>query len=132
VTSLLKEQAVRLAARLLAAFPDSGATQATAAIFAEKLVGLDASTAVAATERLIDTSRRFPTVVELFEAYAAAGGQLPDASRQMSPAVGPPRPRPTKAEAAEIAKLRATIRKVIAEALTIEYGPEPDDDQGGR
>lgn len=132
MTKLLRDQAIRLTRRLMAAFPDSGATDDTAALFVEKMIGLEADAAVRATERLVETSRRFPAVADLYEAYTASGGQLSDPLRAMSPAVGPPKPLPTPDERKQIAEMQKQIRTMVARLLDTAYDRSPDDSEQGR
>jgi hypothetical protein len=83
-----RDRAAELAKRLADAF---GAWDrinlSTITIYAEKMEPWDEDLAAEAVENLIDYSRRFPNVIDLREAYAAAGGDVPDPGRSMSPEV---------------------------------------------
>lgn len=99
------KDAAFLGRRLIAAFP--AGTAETSKIFAEKMADWDHDRATDAVETLIDYSRGLPTVFDLREAYLAAGGSLPDASRNMSPE----RPR---AKGPTVVLDETEIRAVIA------------------
>jgi hypothetical protein len=83
---------------LAAAWPDAQLGPGTQEIYAKRLVPWELGAAERAVERLIDSCRRFPSVVDLREAYMAEGGDLPDPGRNMSPRVDPDRPDPTPEE----------------------------------
>lgn len=99
--------ASQLAKRLAAAFPGV-VTVASIALRAEKMADWELSAAERAVESLIDFGRGYPTVAEMREAYTAAGGNLPDPSRNMSP------PRHRRPDApAEPTEIRALLRGVF-------------------
>lgn len=127
-----RPQALELAVRLINAFPGSGATAATAGIFAERLARMDPMIGTRAIERLVDTSRRLPTVADLWEAYNAEGGEIGDTGRDMSPPVGPRPDRPSPEEQAKIAELRTEFRRRVEEVRGAAYGLAPDDERRGR
>jgi hypothetical protein len=124
------QRAAALASRLLSAWPDSGASPQTAAIFADRMQSWELLPAQRAVERLIDSQRRFPSVAELREAYAAEGGSGADPGRNMSPAVRPLPPEPGAGERLEIERLQAELRARIALRAAEDqerYGAGQDD-----
>ncbi len=115
------DQAIALAERIVAAFPDARAGDATVDVFVDRLLPWDYGTAAAAVENLIDSSRRFPHVADLRDAYAAAGGNLPDPGRRMSPPLAPVRELTADEREAADAERRALLDRLRASG----YAPEP-------
>jgi hypothetical protein len=98
-----------LVRRLLAAFPADYNRTETAHLIAEKLEPWDDALATEAVEWLVEHGRGLPRIAELRDAYAAAGGDLYDPGRNMSPARRPVREL-TLAERAEVREIQRTIR----------------------
>lgn len=63
-------EAAKVVAVLMAAFPNNKATSATAKIYEQLLVDLDASVATAAVERLLATATFMPAIAEIRAACA--------------------------------------------------------------
>lgn len=103
-----QQQATRLALRLAAAFPSAAITPDVVALRAEKMRAWELAAAERAVETLIDHGRMFPTVAELREAYAGAGGKIADPARDMSP----PRRHQRDVSPATPEQVQAAIRKV--------------------
>jgi len=81
----------------------------TADLYAEKLEPLEDAPATAAVEWLIENARGFPNVAEIRDAYLAAGGDLYDPGRNMSP--GEERRDLTADERAEVRAIQREIRE---------------------
>lgn len=69
---MTKTEAMKLVAILMGAFPHNKATEATAGIYEELLLDLDAAAAKGAVLRLIATSKFFPSIAEIREASQPA------------------------------------------------------------
>lgn len=115
------EQAVELATRIVAAFPDARAGDATVDVFVDRLLPWDHAIAAAAVENLIDVLRRFPYVSDLRDAYAAAGGNVPDPGRRMSPPLAPVRELTDEEREEAAVERRALLDRLHA----LGYAPEP-------
>jgi hypothetical protein len=88
------KDAAHLAARIARAYPTAFYSiqqrDEAVALFAEKLEPWDIGPATRAVEQVIENCRRFPSLMDLREAYAYRGGALPDPGRDMSPAAFDP------------------------------------------
>lgn len=126
------DEAARLATRLLDAFPRAGATEGTVRIYAERFVGWDLAPASIAVERLIDSTRWLPSVAEVREAYAAAGGRHGyDPGRDMSPMVEHrPLTPDEQAAALEVRRRVRDLAAVLATAPNDGVGSEPTTTEG--
>ncbi|OGR95235.1 MAG: hypothetical protein A2V88_12940 [Elusimicrobia bacterium RBG_16_66_12] len=125
------EAAARLARCLASAWPER-ATQGWVDLVAERLARWEEPLASKAVESLIDGQPRLPSVYDLRGAYAAAGGDVADPGRRMSPRATPPRGPLSLAERAEVARLRAEVRHLLREVAVTRYDPASDDEEGAR
>lgn len=112
-----RERAERLAVRLLDAFPTPYATRGTADLLAEKIAEFaDEGAAERGVEWLVDNGRGLPRVAEIRDAYAAAGGDLYDPGRNMSPGIV--RPELTDEQRRDVVRIQREIRELLERGLT--------------